>query len=370
LIICPALLQLLQPGPAVSTNSSATNAQDFSALLTELVGPGDEQCELTDPGATLPVSDPALASTVPESNSPTPQSVPAIAPVLDLLKKLEIVIHGGTALQADDEVAGSDKQAAQPPSTPVQVTTILALLHFLKRALEQSDGTSESASGSAPESEPEGSERPADEPQALLADLKKFELTIRREAARPTIVAAAGAQQNQEQPPALVTSDPLVNARQAQLPPRLIPVRVHVEPPPQSRPKNQEESHTADPSESSMTVPTFQLADPTRPVERVEQPLPAQLVEIPEVPRLQVVRTVAMEVGDDKSHVIIRIEDRGGNMNLHFGAGDDTMRHSLQSSIDSLVHALRRERIDVSNVEVSGKSPIEKVRRMKEAHNG
>lgn len=55
-------------------------------------------------------------------------------------------------------------------------------------------------------------------------------------------------------------------------------------------------------------------------------------------------------------------------MNLHFGAGSDTLHHGLESSVDSLVNALRQEKIQVCNVDVSRKSPIEKVRRTKESH--
>jgi hypothetical protein len=75
-----------------------------------------------------------------------------------------------------------------------------------------------------------------------------------------------------------------------------------------------------------------------------------------------------MEVGDAGSEVIVRIEDRGGTMNLQFGTGSDTMHRSLQSSVGSLVEALKQQRIDVSNVEVSRKEVIDRVRRMKEAH--
>jgi flagellar hook-length control protein FliK len=55
-------------------------------------------------------------------------------------------------------------------------------------------------------------------------------------------------------------------------------------------------------------------------------------------------------------------------MNLHFGTGNETMRRSLESSVASLVQALKQENIEITNVEVSRKSPIEKVRRMKGAH--
>src|SRR5262245_5104125 len=46
------------------------------------------------------------------------------------------------------------------------------------------------------------------------------------------------------------------------------------------------------------------------------------------------------------------------NMNLHFGAGNETMHHSLESSVASLVQALKQE-----NIEVTSKSTFYSCRR-------
>ena len=108
--------------------------------------------------------------------------------------------------------------------------------------------------------------------------------------------------------------------------------------------------------------------DTTGETAHIEQARTAHQVEIPNVPRLQVVRTVAMEVGDADSQVTIRIQERGGDLTLQLNAGSEPLHQDLQSSLGSLVHALRQEQVQVSNVEVSRKSPIDKVRRMKEAH--
>jgi hypothetical protein len=53
---------------------------------------------------------------------------------------------------------------------------------------------------------------------------------------------------------------------------------------------------------------------------------------------------------------------------MQHNAGSDPLHQDLQSSLGSLVRALKQEQVQVSNVEVSRKSPIGKVRRMKEAH--
>ena len=110
------------------------------------------------------------------------------------------------------------------------------------------------------------------------------------------------------------------------------------------------------------------FADMTRPVEHVEQVQAAHTVEMPHLPHLQVVRTISMEVGEADSQVTVRILERAGDISLQINAGNEPLHQELQSSLGSLVNALKQEQVQVSNVEVSRKSPIEKVRRMKEAN--
>ena len=61
-----------------------------------------------------------------------------------------------------------------------------------------------------------------------------------------------------------------------------------------------------------------------------------------------------------------RLEARDGDLALKLNSGNEPLRQDLESGVGSLVNALKDEQIQVSNVEVS-KSPINKVRRMKEA---
>ena len=75
-----------------------------------------------------------------------------------------------------------------------------------------------------------------------------------------------------------------------------------------------------------------------------------------------------MEVGDPGSEVTIHIQERGGDVTLQLNTASEPLRQDLQSSVASLVHALKMDQVQVSNVDVSRKSPIDKVRRMKEAH--
>jgi hypothetical protein len=102
----------------------------------------------------------------------------------------------------------------------------------------------------------------------------------------------------------------------------------------------------------------------------MEQAAAANPIEVPNLPHLPVVRTVAMEVGDPGSEVTIRIQERGGDVAMQLNTGNDPLQQDLQSSVGSLVHALKQEQVQVSNIEVSRKSPIDKVRRMKESNNG
>ena len=123
------------------------------------------------------------------------------------------------------------------------------------------------------------------------------------------------------------------------------------------------------PSTSDVTAPTptTQSTDLIRPAERVDQAAPANPIEIPNLPHLPVVRTVAMEVGDPGSQVTIHIQERGGDVAMQLNTASDSLHQILQSSVGSLVQSLKQEQVQVSNVEVTRKSPIDKVRRMKEA---
>jgi hypothetical protein len=120
-------------------------------------------------------------------------------------------------------------------------------------------------------------------------------------------------------------------------------------------------------NDTTTTSTTGQPTDLIRAVEQPDQVLAAHYVEVPNMPHLQVVRTVAMEVGDPGSEVTIRLEARGGDVALQLNSGNEPLRQDLESSVGSLVNALKQEQIQVSTVDVSRKSPLDKIRRMKEA---
>jgi hypothetical protein len=213
--------------------------------------------------------------------------------------------------------------------------------------------------------DPQPAARPLHEaaafPYPVLEDLKKYEITVRHETVKP-----ADPQPPQTLQQHVVTADTIANIQQAQVPPRLTGIQnPFVLPKPPERPKTAPEPTAEIPS---TPLPAAHLGNPSRAVETIEQAEAAHPVEIPDVPKFQVVRTVSMELGEPSSQVTIRIEDRRGGMAFYLGAGNEMLHRTIESSVASLVHALKREQIQVSNVEVFRKSPIEKVRRMKEAH--
>ena len=162
-------------------------------------------------------------------------------------------------------------------------------------------------------------------PEQLLEDVKKIEITVKREAVSPPHPLP------QQQPPievellrpAVITTDPIANLQQRQLLPRIMPIEkiaiaAHV-----AERRKPDVGEPVVEGRTSANAPHF--PNPFQAVESAEAPRPAQLVEIPEMPKLQVVRTVSMEVGEAESQVTIRIEEKDGGMKLHLGARSETM---------------------------------------------
>jgi hypothetical protein len=206
------------------------------------------------------------------------------------------------------------------------------------------------------------------EMQRAWADVKKFELTVQ------TVMANTAATPGQPQvAPAdsqkdlIVTTDPIASLQLQQLPPRIMAIEKLM--PDAKFPDRAKPGIGRDSTDTSTTVPTTQFGDSVKQFGQIERALPAQPVVIPETPHLQVLRTIAMEVGDADSQVMIRIQERSGDISLQINAANEPLHQNLQSSLGSLVHALKQEQVQVSNVDVSRKSPIDKVRRMKEAHS-
>ena len=339
--------------PAASTKESANVALDFSALLTELMGTGQEETaaapatETTEvqvppfcPGETEPgeVEEPTEPQEHSETKEETkakqnPEELPLIIVPVDPQPQIQILVKESTEQP-------QEKQLAVPGLQPEAVS---------------------------PEN-PEAGKAAKPEIEQVWADVRKFEFNVEHEAPQhpaPQLSAQAAPAEAAEKP-LLITTDPLMNLRQDTLPPRIVLVQnAGLE----TRLPERSKSGLALPAGETTSASAAHFSDVIRAFDQVEQAAPAHSVQIPDLPQLKVVRAVSMEVGDADSQVVIRIQERSGDVSLQLNAGSEPLRHELQSSVSSLLNALRQEAVKVSNVEVFRKAaPIDKVRRMKEAH--
>ena len=466
-LTAPDILSLIPTleAPAESTNSSATTAQDFSAMLTEMIGAAlpaavssastltiagpaqsttlsatmpqnitvqtaqpAQPTQAQPPAATLTVqtalpqqpAQPAQPVQPAQSAQPAQPAVPVAAAPIELplpqmpqpTQRAPIQVQPIPAAPAPSDVTPAqtneqtatlpqlqieqglpkslmpekpkdpaktqDPQTAQPAQT--DPTAVMPVLPFVPVAVascaasgekpvpaldtqSQQPKVGEPAVASAPIALPPALQQ---EVQRAWADVRKFEFKVQVETARPAAQGQPLAAPAELPRQAIVTTDPLANIQLQQLPPRITAIeKLAPEARLADRARPEAEHQTTD---SSTAAPVMHFADMTQPVEHVEQAQAAHTVEIPNLPHVQVVRTVSMEVGEADSQVTVRIQERGGDISLQINAGNEPLHQDLQSSLGSLVHALKQEQVQVSNVEVSRKSPIEKVRRMKEAN--
>ena len=376
-----SLISVPEVIPTVPPDSSAPAGMDFSALLEQLFaqagpggsgvrpGAGDASPVPVEPWRRAPEDPLASVAEVPEAvpDSHAPEPARDVAPekpertpaapwdpgfAVAVASALTAALQSSPAAPEQIQPAAAaaastpvphaeagpiDKPGKRVDDAPAAVPLALPAIHAMR------------LSEASPES-------------LILADVKKFDVTLERIPLKPAEVPGA-------EPPAraLVTTDPILNLRQLQLPLRLISVqKVSAADRPQDRAKPA--GTTPEPNDHTSPALVPQVADPAAPLDTAEQSRPAQLIEIPDMPKLQVVRTVSIEVGDEGSQVAIHIADRGDGMALQLGASSETLHRTLESSVGSLVHTLKQEQIHISNVEVTRKSPIDKVRRMKEAH--
>src|SRR5262249_50395187 len=152
---------------------------------------------------------------------------------------------------------------------------------------------------------------------------------------------------------AMVTTDPVRNIAQQQLPPRIMPVLKVV---PEANPADRSKPSATPGRDVVARVPAGQFTDVVRPLERVDQAPAAHTIEIPNISNLPVVRIVAMQVGEADSEVTIRIQQRGTDLTLQLNAANCRLHPNLQSAVGSLANALKLENVPVSGIEVSRRS--------------
>ena len=386
----PSVTDLTAPVPAQSTNLSAAlaqsvNLQQSAPAATPVqqnpaqLQPAAAQAEAGTPPSVpgvsqTPVQPPASDNCANGSNDQKAQEADQQSEE-DSLKALtsqDSQKSSGTQ-KADKTQKAQDPQATQPnpmvfvPFIPVVAPSVMIEqkpVGTQEVQTQQQQKSIDPAAASVPVSAPVAVPL---EMQRVWADLKKFELTVRNETARPVGANVQPQLAPAEAPKqAIVTTDPMANIQLQQLPPRINAIEKLV---PEMTPPDRAKGETTRESNNTSTAsPTMPFSDAARGVEVVEQARAAHQVEIPQIPHVQVVRTVSMEVGDAGSQVTVRIQERGGDISMQINTANEPLRQDLQSSVGSLVQALKQEQVPVSNVEVSRKSPIDKVRRMKEAN--
>src|SRR2546425_5217571 len=442
--------------PVESTNTSAPTAQDFSALLTQLIGSLDQQQGLPDTAAspqvsTVSASEPIVPNvaeaTLPEGITPelstselqTPQ---VKTPELNIpeVKVPEVQAPEVKTPELNPDPKVQEPKALEPKTSEVKIPQVKVPevktpepkapgaetpevpetngqsteLPAAAACPELPPATNEIVPGKPKEKEPQkaqnvdpslvtplvpvvlvaaapavaaaekptmkieesAAQNPVQVPgtpvtaksdvDPVWAEVKKFELTIKHEAAAPTKSQPGEAATPEEAAKqAMITTDPLANLRQEQLPPRIIAVqKVNFD----VRLPEPSKSDLASEVNETTTAPTWQFNDVSQQLGPVEQVRAAHHVELPQLPQSQVVRTVAIEVGEADSQVMIRIQERGGDVSLQLNAGSEPLHQDLKSSLGSLVQSLRQEEVKVASAEVSRKSSIGKVGRSKEAH--
>jgi hypothetical protein len=386
------ILSLLGPSaaPTGSTDSSVPLGQDFTAMLTELIGPAAAPAVSTNSSAPVVQNISGSAATDPVnaiSQKPTlnPPTQVTDDPGIQGLTLEQIKTPAGPQTssapsKAQDPQKPEDPQKLLDPQT-VQ-TSPLVFVPFVAlgvhaAATNQNPIATPDVQGPSLSQKPDPAMPtvPVSVPAALQlqmqqawADVKKFELTLQNEIAKPgRLPIQAQAQPALEEPANLpvVATDPMANIQIQQLPPRIMAIEKLV---PETALPQRTKPDTGPDTGSPTVASTVHFSDLQRPMIEVEQARPAQPVEIPQLPHVQVVRTIAMEVGDAGSQVTVRIQERAGDISMQINTPNEPLHQDLQSSLGSLVHALKQEQVPVSNVEVSRKSPINKVRRMKEAN--
>jgi hypothetical protein len=387
-------LELNSAASAESINSSTPLAQDFSALLTEMMGP-------VAAAETTPAMTPMTAPQLPQlSRLPELTVTDRLANDAQLAaeaQKTQLPENGLLPLPevsagqpaVNEPIKAEEKPEASEETLVAQQTGAVAVPFVCSLPFVPAVMTSTAAVENKPLVPQLDAQKHLTAAVPVVvqpklekawADVRKFEFTVKHEAVKavdsPSQLTAAAPTAPEPAPAispadaakqAMVTTDPILNVQQQEMPPRVVPIlRATLDTRMPDRSKPAAASTTA--SSETTVAPAGQATDFGRPgFDAVEQVRPAHHVEIPDVPHVQVVRTVAMEVGDADSQVVIRIQERSGDLSLVLNAATEPMQRDLSSSVDKLVNALKKEEVQVSSVEVTRKSPIEKVRRMKEA---
>jgi hypothetical protein len=81
---------------------------------------------------------------------------------------------------------------------------------------------------------------------------------------------------------------------------------------------------------------------------------PAAPVELPWIPLRQIAHRVSIDVGEGERDVRVTLHERDGNVSIKFDVETETLRADLQSSVGTLIEALRREQVSLANLDFAG----------------
>jgi hypothetical protein len=352
--------------PSVENGASADSTRDAWPLTAPTITePVQDRFEPEIASAKEPVQTAkgALSSVAESVQSPnlSPEPIPD-APVLRAVQTAET----SKTVVAENSVSGNKATPAKNFDAP-----LVPFLHFPVSPLTftPAEADDKTAKLDQPQVEPvQVFQRANPELARAFADVKSFELTVQPEASPASAVSIgqpASSLQDQPSKTAIVTTDPVKNLTQQQLPPRIVPVLKVM---PEAKAAGRSKPGATSEKDVIAALPATQITDLVRPVERADQVPAAHTIEIPNIPHLPVVRIVAMQVGEADSEVTIRIQQRDGNLTLQLNTENDRLHQNLQSSVGSLAQALNLENVPVSGIEVSRKSLTDRVRRMKETH--
>jgi hypothetical protein len=372
-----SLINLIGDSCIASTSSSTSFFQDFSALLTEMTGPtvdqpvdagsdGMNKSEECNPATKVAAAETlstlgqpqqsvnwAAVSTKPTTTSPAQlgeaanlsvvvATEPKEGNVAGLAESSAGAVNVGTLLAVSTKDARSQTAptASTDPGTAAAAPSVAQSGEMRKTAVTVHQATSDKAAAQS----------------AIVVLLVPFQHST---VSQLTFAGAATDSNAARIDAPMVTTDPVRNVAQQQLPPRIMPVMKVV---PEANPADRSKPSATAGKDVVAGAPPSQFTEVVRPIERVDQAPAAHTIEIPNISNLPVVRIVPMQVGDADYEVTIRVQQRGTDLTLHLNAANCRLHQNLQSAVGSLANALKLEDVPVSGIEVSPEIRSRKIR--------
>jgi hypothetical protein len=138
-------------------------------------------------------------------------------------------------------------------------------------------------------------------------------------------------------------------------------------------PERRGNSTTPTPSAEPAPSPALSFGSemaPANDIAHAEKVLPPRPPELPWMPPAQVAHRVSIDVGGDDSPLRITLHERAGDVSLKFDTATDTLRTDLQSSVGSLIEALKREHVPLANLDFANSlgNPADPEQRRQQPH--